>query len=120
MRAFAIVGSLALLGCGDPSPEVETLREHGCTGCHSVDGSRLQGPTLAGLAGRERAVIEDDARRLVVADDAYVQRSIREPDAQVVEGFSRGGMPRLSLGDAEVDALATAIAALPAATPPDP
>lgn len=62
----------------------------GCTGCHSVDGSVLVGPSWQGLFGSERTLADGN---LVVADDEYVIESILRPDAKVGNGFSPGIMP---------------------------
>jgi cytochrome c oxidase subunit 2 len=74
----------------------------GCSGCHSLDGSRGVGPTLKGLAGSQVTLI---GGQTVTADDAYLTQSIRSPDAQVVEGYSAGAMPDLGLGDGDITAL---------------
>lgn len=55
-----------------------------CHACHSVDGSRGTGPTLRGLYGRVETM-GDGAR--VTVDDAYLRRSILEPNAEVVAGY---------------------------------
>ena len=47
----------------------------------------------------------------VTVDEAYLTRSITEPDAQVVEGFSVK-MPKTALTDAEVADLVAYIASL--------
>jgi cytochrome c2 len=66
----------------------------GCVACHSQDGSTLGkiGPSWKGLFGRRR-VFADGSE--VVADEAYVRQSIREPSARVVKGFEKSdaGMP---------------------------
>lgn len=58
----------------------------GCLGCHSKDGSTegRPGPTLRGLFGAERTLADG---RVVVADEAYLLRSIAEPAADIVSGF---------------------------------
>lgn len=60
-------------------------RDKGCTACHSIDGERSTGPTWEGLAGSE--VKLDDGTTLI-ADDAYLARSIIDPGVQVVDGFA--------------------------------
>ncbi len=57
----------------------------GCTGCHSTDGNALVGPTFRGLYGSQRT-FEDGTSGM--ADEAYLRRSILDPGAQVVQGFS--------------------------------
>jgi cytochrome c oxidase subunit 2 len=61
----------------------------GCAACHSLDGSAGAGPTLAGAAGRQ---VELTDGTTVTADDAYLQRAIADPDAQIVKGYGAGVM----------------------------
>jgi uncharacterized membrane protein len=113
---------LALLFVLAPAPARAEgpLGQHGCTACHSLDGSARQGPTFAGLLGSTRAVERAGARFELVADEAYLARAIRDPDAEVVAGYRAGFMPRLALSDAEVAELVAAIAAVPAGAAPAP
>jgi cytochrome c oxidase subunit 2 len=62
----------------------EVAQKRECLACHTVTGARHIGPTWAGLYGSE--VTMDDGRR-VVADEAYLTRSMMEPAADVVAGF---------------------------------
>ncbi len=62
----------------------------GCSGCHSLDGSAGAGPTVKGLAG---STVSLGDGRTVTADDAYLERSITDPDAETVEGYRKGVMP---------------------------
>lgn len=55
----------------------------GCGTCHEqVDGAR--GPSLAGLFGQE---VELFTGETVIADDAYLRRSILEPASEIVAGY---------------------------------
>lgn len=56
----------------------------GCVGCHSIDGSSGVGPTVKGLAG---STVTLDDGSTDTADDAYLARSITDPDAQIREGY---------------------------------
>jgi len=94
------------------------LRENGCVGCHSLDGSPNQGPTFQGLAGSHRGVIRDGERVTVVADDDYLRRAIETPDAEIADDFEPGFMPSFGLEASEIDALVAAIRAVPAAGDP--
>lgn len=80
----------------------------GCMACHSVDGSTRVGPTWKGLYGKTRTLADGSA---VLADETYLKRSIREPQAQVVKGFPPI-MPPAALSDDEVSALAAYIQSL--------
>ena len=66
-------------------------RRSGCASCNSLDGSRRPGPTWKGLYGRKRPLANG---REVVADEAYLRRSIITPDAEIAEGFPKGMMPK--------------------------
>lgn len=95
-----------------PAPE-DVLGEHGCLACHSTDGSAGPGPTFLGLFLRTSEVRTGGAPRRVQVDDDYVRRSILEPDADVVEGFSPGAMPVLGLTEEDVGRVTSALRALP-------
>lgn len=70
----------------------EILRRNGCNACHSSDGSKLVGPSYLGVWGEMQTVITDGEERQVMADSAYIVRSIYDPNADVVKGYSRGLM----------------------------
>jgi cytochrome c oxidase subunit 2 len=55
-----------------------------CLACHALDGEKHVGPTWAGLY-RSRVTTTDG--RSIEADEAYLTRSMMEPNADVVAGF---------------------------------
>jgi len=61
----------------------------GCSACHSLSGSAGVGPGFEGLAG---STVTLDDGQTVTADDDYLQRSILDPDAEIVKGFRAGLM----------------------------
>lgn len=61
----------------------------GCAGCHSLSGAAGAGPTFKGLAG---STVTLSTGQAVTADDAYLERSITDPDAEIVKGFHPGLM----------------------------
>jgi len=65
----------------------QLLQTHGCLGCHSLDGSASVGPTFQGIGGRQVNVVTDGATRTLASDRAYLEKSILEPNADIVEGF---------------------------------
>ena len=65
----------------------ELLRQKGCLACHSLDGSRLVGPSFKGLFGRSTEVLTQGIRRTIVADEAYIRRSILDSHADVGVGY---------------------------------
>lgn len=77
----------------DPVAEGKRLMEkNGCVVCHSSDGSKIVGPTYKGVYGHKVTVITNGKEREIVADDEYIKRSIYEPDADVVKGYTKGMM----------------------------
>jgi cytochrome c oxidase subunit 2 len=101
--AILAVFALLLAACGEgttiepstsqppdlPGREVY-LRNNYCVGCHTTLGGKATGPTFLGLAGSE---VELESGETVIADDAYLRRSIVDPNAQIVAGFAPDLMP---------------------------
>jgi len=76
-----------------PEPEgYLLLRNTGCIACHSMDGTRLVGPSFRGLFGEPRMIISGKDTRSVIADDQYIINSILDPDAELVQGYNKGLM----------------------------
>lgn len=70
----------------------EVLRKNACLSCHSLDGSRLVGPTFKGLYGNKRVVITAGEEREIIANDDYIKSSIWDSDADLVKGYNKGLM----------------------------
>ncbi len=68
------------------------MQNIGCFACHSVDGSKLVGPSFKGLFGHAATVITKGSERKLTVDDEYIKRSIYDPNADVVKGFNKGLM----------------------------
>jgi mono/diheme cytochrome c family protein len=82
----------------------ETLYQaYGCIGCHSTDGSKGHGPSLAGLAGSMHEIEGSDQR--VEADAAYLFESIKNPNAKISKGYPPNYMPPFQLKDVEINSL---------------
>ncbi|HWN97399.1 MAG TPA: c-type cytochrome, partial [Methylomirabilota bacterium] len=86
----------------------------GCVACHSTDGSTLGkvGPTWKEIFGRER-ILADGSK--VIATEAYLRESIREPALKVVGDFDGNtGMPSYEgiISDAQIEALVLYIKSL--------
>ena len=73
-------------------PGLTILRANGCITCHSLNGSKIVGPTFKGLYGSNRTVITDQGEKQVEAFDDYIRRSVLEPNAEVVKGYNKGLM----------------------------
>jgi cytochrome c oxidase subunit 2 len=70
-----------------PLPGFQLYQVKGCIACHSLDGSPRVGPTFKGLFGKSVLVVADGKEKTVVADEAYLRKSIVEPNADLVKGF---------------------------------
>lgn len=77
----------------DYNPEVkdpvglDLIRSNACIGCHSLDGTKLVGPSFKGIFGKEHTVMVNGEAKKVVVDEEYLKRSIIHPNDEVVEGY---------------------------------
>ncbi len=55
-----------------------------CTQCHSIDGTKILGPSLKGLFGRE-VELQDGTK--LTADENYFRESVMNPKAKIVAGY---------------------------------
>lgn len=79
-----------LSGASPVEAGLQVLTANGCIACHSLDGTRLVGPSFKGLYGAERSVIlPDGSKTTVVADDDYIKRSIYEPNVELVDTYPK-------------------------------
>lgn len=68
------------------------VKKNGCLACHSLDGSKLVGPSWKGIFGKTEMVITKGQTREVKVDTAYIINSIYNPNDDVVKGFNKGLM----------------------------
>lgn len=80
----------------------ELVESKGCLGCHTTDGTRKVGPTFKGLYGSTVTVVTGGKERTITADDEYIERSIKHPQADVVKGYPPV-MPTLPVTDEEIE-----------------
>lgn len=71
---------------------------YGCAGCHTIDGSKLTGPSWKDLWG---STVNLTGGQTVPADQSYIIESIRLPGAKIVDGF-QNVMPVLPVTDADI------------------
>jgi cytochrome c oxidase subunit 2 len=76
--------------------------EQGCLGCHSTDGSSMVGPSFKSIFGRETELEGD---RKITVDTDYLRRSIKEPNADIVDDFPPIMPAYDQLSSAELQAL---------------
>lgn len=76
--------------------------QYACNTCHSLDGSRMVGPSFQGLYGTDRP-LEDGSE--VTADEDYLYESITEPAAKVAEGYPNVMQSYDYLSESELESL---------------
>jgi cytochrome c2 len=82
----------------------QLVSDLGCVACHATDQKRTVGPGWGGLAGH---AVELADGTTVTADEAYLVRSIRQPDAQIVAGYPPHVMPSYDalIDEADMEAI---------------
>lgn len=56
-----------------------------CATCHSIDGSKVVGPTFKGIWGRKEKMSDGSE---ITVDADYIKESIYKPQAKIVEGYA--------------------------------
>ncbi len=69
----------------------QLAQQEGCMGCHSTNGQAGTGPTWKGLYGSQVTLSDGTT---VTADANYLQQSIVDPNAQIVQGYQPNIMPQ--------------------------
>ncbi len=74
-----------------------------CNTCHSLDGSRVQGPTFKGVFGRTEKFADGSSLKV---DENYIRESLLEPQKKIVETYP-AVMPTYKglLKESEIDAI---------------
>jgi len=68
---------------------LKLLQVNGCVACHSLDGSRLVGPSFKGLWNSTKTVTTGVVSRQVTADAEYIKESIYNPSKDVVDTYPK-------------------------------
>lgn len=112
-KIVGLAAILALAACsadrsaGEPLSGEALAADLGCLACHA-DVDTATAPTLNGKWG---ASVELEDGTMVTVDEDYVRRSIEEPQADIVAGFS-ASMPVVPMSDEEKSALVDYIESL--------
>jgi cytochrome c oxidase subunit II len=73
-----------------PKPPLERgriLYERNCKSCHSIDGSKVIGPSFKNLWGKEETVMVGGEEKTVTVDENYVRESLINPSAKIVKDY---------------------------------
>ena len=79
----------------------QALYNGNCKSCHTLDGTRLVGPSFKGLWGANRKFTDGTE---AIVDENYIQESILLPNQKVVEGYP-AAMPVQDYNNAEIRSL---------------
>jgi cytochrome c oxidase subunit 2 len=85
------------------------VQQNGCAGCHTIDGSPNSGPTWFGLFGSEVELADGS---VVIADEAFITESIRDPQAKIVAGFETQQMVQYTFTNEQIAAIVAYIKTL--------
>ncbi len=97
---------------GDGEPDLAAIGEavvqaNGCIACHSLDGSSGIGPTWLGVFGSTETLSDGST---VLVDETYLEESIMDPGAKLVDGFQPNMMPAAYAGIMSQDEVRALIA----------
>lgn len=83
------------------------LFQNFCSACHSIDGTKLIGPSFKDLWHREQVVMRAGKEETVAINADYVRESIMKPQAAIVKGYEAVPMADFSavLTKAQIDSL---------------
>lgn len=73
-------------------PGLQVLKKNACISCHSIDGSKIIGPSFKGLWGLTETVVTNGTEREITVDENYIRTSLDDPNADLVKGYSPGLM----------------------------
>ncbi len=108
-----LVGIVVLAACSADRSAEEPLTgealatDLGCVACHT-DADSSVAPTWNGIWGTS---VELEDGTTVTVDEAYVRRSIEEPQAEIVAGYS-ASMPVIPMSEEEKSVLVDYIESL--------
>jgi cytochrome c oxidase subunit 2 len=89
---------------GTEAKGLNLIKEKGCLGCHTIDGTKKIGPTFKGIFGKKVLVMTNGKARELFIDEAYLKRSILKPQADIVNGYPPV-MPVITLTNDELNAV---------------
>jgi cytochrome c oxidase subunit 2 len=85
---YAASAKIAAVSGNTPGAVGESImRTAGCLACHTIDGTKLIGPTYLNLYGSQVVIIRDGKEMTVTANDEYLKKCITEPNVDNVKGF---------------------------------
>jgi cytochrome c oxidase subunit II len=85
----------------DEHPGLALMKKNACLSCHTLDGSRLVGPSFKGLIGMKETIVVNGSEKQISVDRDYIIDKIGNPASSTVKGYQAGLMPQLTLSEEE-------------------
>lgn len=73
-------------------PGLQVIKRNACLSCHSMDGTKLIGPSFKGVWGKSEVVVTAGEEREITINEEYIKTSIYDPNADIVKGYNQGLM----------------------------
>ena len=73
-------------------PGLQVLKKNACITCHSLNGTKIIGPSFKGIWGLTETVVTDGQEREITVDEDYFRKSVYEPNADITKGYNQGLM----------------------------
>ena len=86
------LAALPVKKSNDTNVGFKILEKNGCFACHSINGTKLVGPTFKGSYGSDVEVTTNGATRKIKVNSLYIISSILEPNKDIVSGYPPGVM----------------------------
>src|SRR5665647_1530016 len=86
------LADLKVTGNVPEHPGLAIIKANACLTCHSMDGSKIIGPSFKGLFGRKTVIVTDSGEKEIETTADYIKKSIIDPNVDIVKGFNKGLM----------------------------
>ena len=60
-------------------PGLTLIKKNGCVSCHSLDGSRIVGPSFKDIYGRQETILTPGGEKTINVDDKFIKAHIIDP-----------------------------------------
>ncbi len=89
----------------DEHAGLTVIKNNACLGCHSLDGTKLVGPSFKGIWGITETVNTPSGDKTITVNEEYIKRSLIDPNGEIVDGYNKGLMIPYQLSDEDFNNL---------------
>ncbi len=83
------------------------LEKHSCLQCHTISPLKTGLIPLRGILGRRTTVVAQGQKKELIADPAYLRRSITDPGAELLEGYPDSMPASAGMSSEELEEMVT-------------